>query len=566
MASPVFESFADAITDPLLFKTWYDDLSVMQQVVLRAYYGLPLEDQRQRDAWAILNDSCTQDELGYPTSVTPVPYVPKEYEQLWAVIGRRGGKTTLIGALIFAYECVLGGHMEHVLKGQEAVAVLISQMKDVALKNLKSIELCLNSSPMGRREIKDVLADRIVLHNGITIVASAPNIKAQRGLAIPVVGMDEVGFWYSDPESANPDIEVERAVSAAQQQFPRRKRFGISTPWSKEGLLYEYHLAGTEGRLLRPDSPDREKYEDILVVEATTAAMTLGMKKPHITRKGLEKERRRDPSGFIREYLKQFVDAISAFILRKALERCCELQKGQAERAPRPRPGVPEDVGIERPFYVAAIDPAFRTDAFAFTILHNEPGKGIVVDKVRRWVPQLGVKLVPTNVIADMLPDLQAYGITHLYSDQYQLESLTQLFQQFGIVLEGVDFTARSKGNILGNLEMLINQTRLHLLDPEMGIDQKVMFDELLQLEKILRPNGTVSIAAPSGKHDDMAMVLALAAFKAMWLLPGEKTEEELPEEHKPKTLFQRVMNFLSKRRDSPFATEDDDPDYDPWD
>lgn len=570
-----FFSFEQAITDPRLFKKWYDGMSVVQQTVVRAYYGLSLPTQAHRDAWAILNDAYDQDELGYPTAIREFPYEPKEYEQLWAIIGRRGGKTTLIGALIFAYECCFGGHMQHVLEGQEAVAVLISQVKEVALKNLKSIELCLKSSPLASKMIVDVLADSIPLRNGITIVASAPNIKNQRGLAIPVVGMDEVGFWYKDADSANPDIEVERAVAAAQQQFPRRKRFGISTPWSKEGLLYEYHVAGTEGRKLRADSPDRDKYTDILVVEATTAAMTLGMpegKQPHITRAGLKKERARDPLGFIREYLKQFVDAISAFLTRAAVERALKYHRDEktgAERAPRPRPGHPEDVGQERPYYVAAIDPAFRSDSFAFVILHNEPGKGIVVDKVRRWTPQFGIKLNPEHVIKDMLPDLHAFGITHLYTDQYQLEALTILYQQVGIVLEGVDFTSRSKGQILGNLAQLFNQGRIHLLDPELGLDQKEMFDELLVLEKILRPNGTVSIAAPVGKQDDMAMVLALAAFKAMWMLPSGKVEEELPEEHRPKTLFQRAMEMLKQRFPGRFYDRGDDPDDygdDDWD
>ena len=44
---------------------------------------------------------------------------------------------------------------------------------------------------------------------------------------------------------------------------------------------------------------------------------------------------------------------------------------------------------FERPFkdgvhYVAALDPAFRRDAFGFTILHNDT-EGVVVDVARRW-------------------------------------------------------------------------------------------------------------------------------------------------------------------------------------
>jgi hypothetical protein len=252
VARTTYEPFEAAINDKLLFKVWYDQLSLLQQVVLRAYYGLPLYTADQRAAWSILNDACTYDELGYPVEVFEFPYDPQgEFEQLWAIIGRRGGKTTLIGALIMSYEVLLGGHLDdgQVLDGQEPRAVLISQMKEVAVANLVSINLCMQSSPIGKLQTKQVLTDTIEMKNGISIVASSPNIKAQRGLSIPVVGMDEVGFWYKDAESANPDFEVVRAVSAAQAQFKRRKRFAISTPWSKEGLLFEHHQAGTMGRL-----------------------------------------------------------------------------------------------------------------------------------------------------------------------------------------------------------------------------------------------------------------------------------------------------------------------------
>jgi hypothetical protein len=554
-SSPYFP-FEEAISDKLLFKTWFDQLSDLQQTALLAYYGVPLRSPEHRRAWAILNGACTFDELGYPLEVFDFPYqAGKEYEQLWGIIGRRGGKTTLIGALIFAYETTCGGHLDYVLKGQEPRAVLISQMKDVAVENLVSIRLCLESSTLGNRSIKDALADCIVLKNGISIVASSPNIKAQRGLALPVVGMDEVGFWYKDAESANPDFEVVRAVSAAQAQFPRRKRIGISSVWSKEGLLWEHHLAGTEGRLLAPTA-NKRKYRGVLVVEAPSAAMTLGMERPHLDREFLADELAKDPDGFAREYLGKFLDSVSGFIRRDRLDLC--VQAGTAEVAPV----LDGEVGRAKPIYIAVMDPAFRRDAYAFGIVHHERGKGIVVDCVRRFLPKpardkgKAIKLNPEEVMHEILFDLRRYGITHIYSDQYQLETLQQLYGQHGVVVEGFDFTTRSKNQICLNLESLVNQQRILLPDPSTGAVQRQLFEEVVGLEKILRPNGTFSIQAPAGGFDDMAMMLALAAFKAMWLAPEAPSAPELPEEHKPKTLFQRAQAQLQLRKD---ATEEND-------
>jgi hypothetical protein len=469
---------------------------------------------------------------------------------------------------------VLGGHLDYVLKGQEPRMVLISQMKDVAVENLVSIRLCLESSPFGKREIKDALADEIKLKNGISIVASSPNIKAQRGLALPVVGMDEVGFWYKDAEAANPDFEVVRAVSAAQAQFPRRKRFGISSVWSKEGLLWEHHLAGTEGRLLKTGGEAaKRKYKHVLVVEASTASMLFKREqqqdehgrpaRPHIDREYLETEQARDPEGFDREYLCKFLDSLSKFITRERLEQCVE--GGIGERPPI-KVGS-QDYNPEKglPLYVAVMDPAFRRDAYAFGIVHHERGKGIVVDKVQRWVPRpardkgKSIKLKPDEVMEEILPDLRAYGISHIYSDQYQLESLQALYGPRGVVVEGFDFTTRSKNQICLNLESLVNQQRVWLPDPKAGVVQHQLFEEVVGLEKVLRPNGTFTVQAQAGQYDDMAMMLALAAFKAMWLVPEDPAPEPLPEEHQPKTAFQRAQAQIMAKHGEEDKDEWDD-------
>jgi hypothetical protein len=76
MAAP-FASFKQAISDKLLFKGWYDQLTFMQQTVLLAFYGVPLRSQEHRQCWAILNGAYTADPLGYPTEIGEFPYTPR---------------------------------------------------------------------------------------------------------------------------------------------------------------------------------------------------------------------------------------------------------------------------------------------------------------------------------------------------------------------------------------------------------------------------------------------------------------------------------------------------------
>jgi hypothetical protein len=71
------------------------------------------------------------------------------------------------------------------------------------------------------------------------------------------------------------------------------------------------------------------------------------------------------------------------------------------------------------------------------------------------------------------------------------------------------------------------------------------MLEELIQLERRLGGAGHMSISAPEGKHDDMAAVLALAAFKAVWLTPTITPTDPDPEP----TLFERGMATIKKHR-----------------
>lgn len=514
-------SFQEAISEPLLLYSWFSTLSPPQQVGLKAFYGLELT-QEELHYWSIFQESCSYDYLGYPISSTPVPYTPKEYFQLVGVIGRRSGKTAAWIATILAYEAILGGHTEYLAEDQECVIYQIAHRMDVAKMNMPFLRQVLESSKLFSKTVSYYGSEKYELKNGISLVPSPPSIKAQRGLAVPVFAADESGFWYTDPDSANPDVEVERAISYAQLQFPNAKRIWASTPWTREGVLWKYYNAGTGGSKL-PPTASKDEFHDSLVLHATTAAM----ENPRISRKALAREYRSDPDAFERESLARFVDSISGFLSSSLLQKAVEL--GTSERAPfKGKEGEPSKI----PLYVAAIDPAFRQDSFAFTIVHKDMEKGIVQDVVKRFTPIKGQRLNPSEVLDEIVPYLRHYNISILFSDQYQLETLQELALQRNITIQGIDFTGKSKAKIMGNLQQLVNQGKLHLLDPNLNLAAKEQLYELQILERRLGIGGTVLISAPQNKHDDLAMCLALAAYQASWLIPQDKPREEKPPTH----------------------------------
>jgi hypothetical protein len=523
--------FFEAINEPKLLKKPFLKLSHPQRAALLIAYGCPLPPEYLK-YHALFQERVPFDDFGIPdysTLTSPVHYVPKEYEQIWGIWGRRAGKTDKFASFVVAYEATCGGHEEE--RGNStAVCFLVAQDLKLARQNLPLIRAHLDLSPILSKEFEgEPTADFIRLKNGVNIGVAPPSPKALRGYAVPVVVMDEVGFWYSDAESANPDYEVERAVEHAQGQFSHRKLVGITTPWTKEGLAYKYYIAGTEGCKLPRDQ--RDQYNNILVLHAPTAAV----ENPLIKLDWLKAKRLKDPEAFERESLAKFVDSISGFLSPSLLKEA--IAPNVVEREPLPRAGHPED---ESPLYVAALDPAFRHDAFGFTILHRAHDGSLVQDVVRRWqrLPHEDA-LNPALILAEISLLLKQYRIHYVFSDQYQLESLQQLALALGFSIEGVDFTSKSKARILGNLQQLVNQKKLKLLD------NKEQYVELATLEKKLTPSGGVAISAPRGKHDDLAMVLALACFKAMWMF----SVVPKPTNTGRKTLFEKCTATIKRKK-----------------
>jgi hypothetical protein len=547
LSSTLRISFEEAITEPRLLKPRFDQLSLPQQVALKAAYGVGLSAEikdahglSELDHWAISQESCTYDELGFPTSVTPVPYTPKAWREVWGIWGIRAGKTDTLASTVVSYEATCGGHEEWIRAGRKAVIFLIAQDLRLARFSVHGIVSTLQSMDFiyagggSRNRITQVTADRVDLWNGLTIMCIPPTVKSIRGYDAPVAVLDEVGVWYQDSDSANPDYEIYRNVSSRQAQFPDSKIIGISSPWNKGGLLYQRYAAGTNGDKLacenHRDGGDlgdcracgalRRPHQNRLVLHATTAALA----NPLVRKTWLQEEHDKDPRAFARECLAKFQDSLSGFLSSALLEEA--VSPGILERPPEPLNT-----------YVAAIDPAFRQDAFGFCIGHASED-GVVVDLVRRWKSEGGVPLDPDTILAEIAPYLAQYRVATVYGDQYQFESLAKLALHHRFTIESVRFTATKKASIYGNLQQLVNSRRLKLVDhPE-------TLQELMSLERVMGKGGTVQVAAPKGLHDDLATVVALMAAGAVWLTP--QAAEPPPKEP---TAFDLCQETIEKRR-----------------
>lgn len=560
--------FEAAIEEPRLLRNFFygtaandytDGLGANQRAMLKALYGIQ-PDTKNKDQFNLTEADYLAadlgfaefDELGFIKKILPHTLPPlEEFRECWIIAGRRSGKTTSVAAVIVAYEAALGGHEVHKRKGRPALCYQVAQDTRMAKSSLRAINTVLESMDFiyngggAKNKIIQVVADRIDLWNELTIASLPPTVKSVRGYDNPVSVFDEVGVWYQDSDSANPDFEIYKAVSPGQAQFPFAKMVGISSPWNRAGLLFKFHEAGTNGakifcnecrfELRKPNCDTCRKlrvpHQRRLVLHTTTAAST----NPHITKSWLQEELNKDPRAFERECLASFQDSVSGFLSSVLIEKAKDV--GTTVRPPDPKN-----------FYVGAIDPAFRRDAFGFTIVHADPTLGIVQDYVERWHDPFGVPLDPGVIMPHIAAKLQEYGMRSVYSDQYTIETLQYIAAQHGFGIEEVTFTSGSKAEIYANLQQVLNQDRLRLLDHQETIN------ELKTIEKKNTQGGQVRISAPEGLYDDMATVLAIAAHEAVWLLPTVKQASS-----RPLTMIEKHIEHVAKMGRIKKLQNDDD-------
>lgn len=524
--------FETAIADPLLLANRFEELSTFQRMALKVMYGAPLaREPRAGERWSELDlfwaaqGHGEYDELGFLERVSPpegAVYVPEEYQEAWLIMGVRSGKSDAIAATIVCYEAVCGGHEAFFRRGKRAVCFQIAQDLAQAQYALHGIRATLESIPLLTKinGIKAVTAKRIDLWNGITIATTPPTVKSVRGYDSPVAVLDEVGVWYQEADSANPDFEIYRQVNSRQAQFAHPKIVGISSPWNKAGMLFARWEAGTNGvkaacpshrgaprRDCEDCARERISHRSRLVLHTTTA----NSGNPLVQREWLTLYRNRDPKAFERECLARFQDSISGFLDASLLEKAVD--RGVRERSPAS--------GVT---YVAAVDPAFRQDAFGFAIGHADAKRGVVIDVVRRWTARdAGGPLDPRLILAEIALICQRYKVSVLGTDQHEINSFTQLASDLGLTTQEFSLQGGNKANIFANLQGLLHQHRLRLLDDD------VTNTELRMLEKRMNQGGTISITAPPGQHDDMAMVIALVAHQALWYMPDAEPEVKAP-------------------------------------
>lgn len=452
----------EAIRDPNIIG---DTISPTQEAALRVLYGLPLQGKLLKLAKRCAGKAWIRG---------------KEYGEAAFICGRRSGKSDKLAANVAIYEAFFRDHQ--LSPGEIGIVLLLAQNMRQAKVVKGYIEGKIDKSPVLHRHVLATRALEIELDNRITIAIHPSSFRAIRGLSVVCAILDEVAYWFTEFEYANPDIEVVRAVRPAMATFPHGKLLLASSPYAMSGVLWDAWQ-------------NRDEDSDMLVWHAPTRLMN-----PTVTKRFLAKEKERDPENYRREYLAEFTDAISSFLSAEAIQQC--VIEG--------RTGLPPD--IEAFHYVAAVDAAYKGDQFTVCVAHNDKDREkVIIDHLDGWQGSRKHSLRLSEVMPQIRSLADRYGFDKVHGDQFGSEPLKDVFKRYKLSYMERPFTSGSKADIYATLRILITDGRIELLDHEPSLK------ELRGLELELLPGGSVRIGHPRhGKaRDDYADAIALAASEA---------------------------------------------------
>jgi hypothetical protein len=438
-----------ALGDPTPWAAWL--------AVLKAAFALPL-DKNERTTFAAVSG-----ERAPPTH---------RVRELWAIVGRRGGKSRMAAALA-VYQACFTKH--RLAAGEVGTVLVLATNRDQAAVVFNYALAFLKSSPVLAKEVDSTTAHEIRLKNGIVIAVHANSFRSVRGRTLVACIFDETAFWRDDT-SASPDVEVYRAVLPSLLTT-KGLLVSISTPYRRMGLLHQKH---------------REHFgmddDGVLVVQGPSTRFN-----PELSEAAIAQALADDREGNRSEYEAEFRSDLATFLDDELVEAAVDY--GRPLELP-PRQGIR---------HFAFVDPSGgRGDAYTLCIGHKEKqGDRFVADVVRGVRPPFD----PVEVTKSYAELCKEYKIRAVHGDNYSAEWAVSAFKDAGL-----RYILSDKPKSQLYLEALPLFTRQAISIP----DHTQLLRELRLLERQTHRSGKDSVDHGRRGSDDYANVLCGCATFAV--------------------------------------------------
>jgi hypothetical protein len=387
--------------------------------------------------------------------------------EFYAICGRGSGKSRIVALLA----CFFASREYRRVPGESIFIGIFAPDRKAASITHRYVVGLLKSVPALAALIVAEQKDSIELSNGVIIEVITASIAAPRGRAYALAICEEAAFLPTD-DSANPDVELLRAVRPALARVPGSLLAVVSSPYARKGVLWhawmKYH-----------DQPD----SDVVLVQAATRDLN-----PTFDTRAIEKALEEDPASAGAEYLAQFRADVESYVSHDVV--VAATITGRHELPP-----------VADLTYTATVDPSGgRSDSFTLAVGHRD-GACVVIDALRETRPDFS----PAAVVTEFAALLRAYGVKTVWGDKYAGEFPRELFREHGIDYE---LLPKSKSECYVDALALLNSRRIALLDHPRANRQ------LVSLERTPGRGGKDTIDHPRGSHDDLANVICALAVQ----------------------------------------------------
>lgn len=480
-----------------------------QEVILKIVFSKELDPLtkkkvrvEERDGKTVVFKTKLMTEYEIYEFLTESQYDPKKLKDIKInkinlICGRRSGKT-LLSAIIAIY-CAIANNWKPFLKKTPFATVLImSHSREFSDEVLEIIRTLIETSPIlnalvnkDKKNSASTMNLKVpwiigtqIQYSRVQIKVAAASSKTTRGVAACAILCDEIAFWNLDDSMKETDAKIMKAVRPAMKQF---REFGmlikLSSPGIKQGVLYDEYKKSRAGEL--PST--------YAVFKASSWVMT---PEDVVPSNEFVEEYELDSDSFDQEYRGNFADSLSFFIVPEYIDMAV-LKKVTFQ---------PPEAGAIK--YTAAIDAAYKGDAFTFVVTAYSNGR-LKQFMSKGWK---GTKQKPVSSydVAEFIRNVcKQFNIDEVGADQYSFQPLREIFNTYGVTLKEYTFTPAFKKKIYFNLKKLIHSQQADLLDNE------VQTRELKELIVEQSGTGQIRIGHPSGGTDDYADALAVSAFLA---------------------------------------------------
>lgn len=445
-----------ALDDPQLFLPFFprQEEWARWRVFLKALFGLAMTD----DEGAIYSYHTGRE----APSSQPV-------KEAWLIVGRRGGKSR-VAALVATYLAAFLDYRVYLAPGELAFIPIVAVDKRQARQIFRYLSAFFEQIPRLAAFVKRKGESGewfLELSTRVQIEVFAGSFRANRGFTMVAFLGDEIAFWRSDEEYANPDVEILKSVRPGMLTIPNALMLNMSSPYARHGELYRAYA-----RYFGKEDPD------VLVWKATTEEMH-----PSIDAGLIARAYEEDPDAAAAEYGAEFRKDIESFVSREVLEAVII-------------PGRQELPASSLLHYEAFVDPSGGSqDSFTLAIAHREPQK-TVLDVVREVRPPFS----PEDTVSELCALLKRYGVRQVTGDAYAGQWPRERFLKSGVEYRVSEL---NKSDLYREALPLLNSRQVELLDsPRLKA-------QLLALERRVGRGGKGTIDHPPRGHDDLANAVA---------------------------------------------------------